>query len=155
MANQPPINPYSTATFLLRHPYARYAGDRRIPSCLRELRLAPDDTQWAKNGKYEYCHNFSNSKILLKLPAFTDFKRHKVPNRRGKGVGYIKSQPIGLKYFPNDMVLTKQQYSYLPFFAHRVRMKPALYASGYPHDRKSWLSRAVARFDIDRKPLAE
>lgn len=25
--------------------------------------IGPNDTQWAKNGKYEYCHNFSNSKI--------------------------------------------------------------------------------------------
>ena len=49
----------------------------------------------------------------------------------------MQSLPIGLKYFPHDMVLTKQQYSYLPFFAHQVRMKHALYASGHPHGRKS------------------
>lgn len=67
----------------------------------------------------------------------------------------MQSLSIGLKYFPHDMVLAKQQYSYLPFFARRVRMKPALYASGHPHDHKSWLLRAIARFGIDRKPLAE
>lgn len=49
----------------------------------------------------------------------------------------MQSLSIGLKYFPHDMVLAKQQYSYLPFFDHRVRMKPALYASDYLHDLKS------------------
>ena len=68
---------------LLSHPYyTRYATIGGIPSCLGELRLAPSGTRWAKNGKYEYCHKFSNSKISLKLPASTDFKLHKAPNRR-------------------------------------------------------------------------
>ena len=49
----------------------------------------------------------------------------------------MKLLSIGLKYFPNDMMLSWQQYSYLQFFAHRVRMKPPQYASGYLHDLKS------------------
>ena len=74
--------PIPPQLLLLSHPYTRYADDRRIPSCLGELRLAPSGTRWAKNGKYEYCHKFSNSKMSLKLPASTDFKLHKAPNRR-------------------------------------------------------------------------
>lgn len=80
----------------------------------------PADTLWAKNGNYEYCYQFSDREIWLNLPSSTNSKRHKVPNRHVLGACYIQSQSIGLKYFTDDMILPKQQYSYLPFFAHRV-----------------------------------
>jgi hypothetical protein len=34
-----------------------------------------------KNGKYEYCYQFSNSAIWLNLPSSVNSERHKVPNR--------------------------------------------------------------------------
>ena len=107
--------PISPQLLLLSHPYTRYADDRRIPSCLGELRLAPSGTRWAKNGKYEYCHKFSNSKISLNCPLppiSSSIKPRIVVFRGGE---YIKTQSIGLRYFSNDMRLTEQQYSYLPF----------------------------------------
>ncbi|MFR4151391.1 MAG: hypothetical protein ACLT00_09070, partial [Collinsella sp.] len=41
---------------------------------VRGALIGPRRYPVGKNGKYEYCHNFSNSKISLKLPTSTDFQ---------------------------------------------------------------------------------
>ena len=39
---------------------------------VRCLSRAPLNTSWSKSGKYEYCHQFSSSKIESKLPTLSD-----------------------------------------------------------------------------------
>ncbi|WP_233546546.1 hypothetical protein, partial [Collinsella sp. AM12-1] len=106
----------------------------------------PCDTLWAKNGKYEYCYQFSNSEIWLNLPSSANSERHKVPNRHVYRVDYIQSESIGLKYFPDDMLLLKPQYSYLPFFAHRVYSRIVSCASSPPHGRQNPFSNSYRTF---------
>ena len=65
-----------------RDPHTREYWRPEPFSAVRGALISPGRYPVGKNGKYEYCHNFSNSKISLKLPTFTDFKRHKAPNRR-------------------------------------------------------------------------